>query len=214
MKCKFGGNCDTVFTGINIANLTNNFLRRDGGNTAIGTIDMNSHIIYNVADPWSNQDVASNNYVDTNIFTTAGDVVSGDIKLNVGSDLVRSLGCNNLTAGKKFTILLGTYTNMLSYSLPGSQLPVPIKINTDGGFLIFINQQPIGDFGQDLILCSQPLDMDLHLIKNVKDPINKFDAVNKAYVDGKKYKTATDIIPNTVMTDTVFTFPTVKYFQY
>ena len=54
----------------------------------------------------SNQDVATKNYVDTHAFTTAGGVVSGDIKLNVGSDLVRSLGCNDLSAGKKFGIYL------------------------------------------------------------------------------------------------------------
>ena len=97
----------TVYTGINIANLTNRFLRRDGGNTAIGAIDMNSHIIINVSDPLSNHDGATKNYIDTNAFTTAGGVVSGDIKLSVGSDLVRSLGCNDLSVGKKFTLLLG-----------------------------------------------------------------------------------------------------------
>ena len=38
-------------------------------------------------------------------------------------------------------------------------------------------------------------------------------AVNKAYVDRIKYKTATGIIPNTVMTDhTLFIFPTTKAF--
>ena len=102
---KFGRNGDrttTVYTVINIAHLTNSFLRRDGGNTAIGAIDMKSHIIKNVADPLSNQDVATKNYVDTYAFTTADSVVSGDIKLNVGSDLVRSLRCNDLSAGKKF----------------------------------------------------------------------------------------------------------------
>ena len=128
---KFGRNGDkttTVYTGLNIANLTNCFLIRDESNTAIGTIDMNSNIVKNVANPLSNQDVASKNYVDRNAFTTAGGVVPGDIKLNVGSDLISRLGCNDLTAGKKFTLLLGTDTNMLSYSLPASGLPVPVKM--------------------------------------------------------------------------------------
>ena len=93
---KFWRNFDRtipVYTGINIANLTNSFLRRDEGNTAIGAIDLNNNIIKNVAEPLSNKDVASKNYVHTNAFTTAGGVVSGDKKLNVGSDLIKSLGC-------------------------------------------------------------------------------------------------------------------------
>ena len=47
----FGRNGDRttpVYTGINIANLTNRFLRADGGNTAIGAIDMHSNIIKNM----------------------------------------------------------------------------------------------------------------------------------------------------------------------
>ena len=40
---------------------------------------MNNHIIKNVADPLSNQDVSSKNYVDINDITTDGGVVSGDI---------------------------------------------------------------------------------------------------------------------------------------
>ena len=55
----------------------------------------------------SNRDVATKNYVDTHAFTTAGDVVSGDIKLKFGSDLARSLRCNDHSAGKKITLLLG-----------------------------------------------------------------------------------------------------------
>ena len=119
---KFGRNVDIttpVYIGINIENLTNSFLRRDGGNTSIGAIDMNSHIITNMADPLSNQDVATTNYVDINDITTGG-VVYGNIKLSIGSDLVRSLGCNDLTTSKKFTLLLGSNTNIVTYSIPNS----------------------------------------------------------------------------------------------
>ena len=55
----------------------------------------------------SNQDVATKNYVDTHAFTTAGGIVYGDIKLKLVSDLVSSLGFNDHSTGKKFTLLLG-----------------------------------------------------------------------------------------------------------
>ena len=55
--------------------------------------------------------------------------------------------------------------------------------------------------------------MNLHLIKNVKSPVNRFDAVSKAYDDRIKYKTAIGNIPNIVMADhTFFTFPAAKGF--
>ena len=59
-----GDTATTVYIGINIENLINSFLRSDGGNTAIGAIDMNSNIIKNISDPLSNEDVATKNYVD------------------------------------------------------------------------------------------------------------------------------------------------------
>ena len=80
---KFGRNGDrttVVYTEINIVHLTNTVLRTDEGNTSIGVIDMDSHIMKNVTDPLSNQDVATKNYIDKNAITAAGCVVSGDIK--------------------------------------------------------------------------------------------------------------------------------------
>ena len=53
--------------------------------------------------------------------------------------------------------------------------------------------------------------MSQYSIKNVKSPVNKLDAVNKANVDRIKYKSATGTIPNTVRTDhTFFKFPAKK----
>ena len=55
--------------------------------------------------------------------------------------------------------------------------------------------------------------MDQHSIKNVNNPVERFDAVNEVYVDRVKYKSFTGIIPNTVSTDhTLVTFPDVKCF--
>ena len=143
---KFGRNDDRttpVYTGINIANLTNSFLRRDGGNTAIGSIDMNRHIIKNVSYPLSNQDVATKNYVDTNAFTTTGGAVSDDILVRAGSNPTVSLGCYDLGRGKMFMLLLGTDRNMLSYSIPNSGLSEPIKLITNAGFVILVHNLPI-----------------------------------------------------------------------
>ena len=98
---------------------------------------------------------------------------------------------------------------MLSYSAPNSGLPVPVKIKTDGGFAILINQLPICDFDHDVISCSQPIDMDLDLIRNVKNMVNQLDA----YVDHIKYITTTGMISNIAMTDHIlFTFSAAKAF--
>ena len=66
---------------------------------------------------------------------------------------------------------------------------------------------------RDEILCSPPIDMDQHSTKNVKNPADRLNAVDKAYADRIKYKIATGNIPNTVMTDHIlFTFPAAKAF--
>ena len=86
-------NCDrttTVYTGINIANLMNNFQRSDGGNTAIEAIDMNGNIIKNdgsvVKSRCCNQELCRHKR-----FYYCWRCVSVDIKLNVGSDLAKSI---------------------------------------------------------------------------------------------------------------------------
>ena len=95
------------------------------------------------------------------------------------------------------------------YRIPNSGLPLPVKIKTDVGFAILINELPICVFGRNEIFCSRPIEMDQHSIINLKNPTDRLYAVNKAYTDRIKYKTAFDNISNTVLTDHIlFTFPT------
>ena len=51
---------------------------------------------------------------------------------------------------------------MLSYSIPNSGLTLPVKIKTDVGFAVLIDELPICVFNRDEILCSHPIDIDLH----------------------------------------------------
>ena len=90
---------------------------------------------------------------------------------------------------------------------------MPVKIKSDEGFAVLTNQPPTCDFSQHIISCSQPMDMILHLFKHVNIPVNKFDAVDNAYVDRIKYETTTDIIHNIAIRDHIlFTFSTAKAF--
>ena len=102
---------------------------------------------------------------------------------------------------------------MLTYSVPNSELPVPVKIKADVGFATLIDELPICVFGRDEIVCSRPIDIDQHSIKNVKNVTDRLHVVNKAYAGRIKYKTATDNIPNTFMSDhSLFTFSDAKAF--
>ena len=66
--------------------------------------------------------------------------MSGDVVLRIDSDLVRILGCDNLSAGKKCIVMLGLYSNMLTYSIPKPFVLTPIELKTDAGFVILIDQ--------------------------------------------------------------------------
>ena len=92
-------------------------------------------------------------------------------------------------------------------------ITIACQDKTDVGFATLIYELTICVFGRDEILCSQPIDMDQHSIRIVKNPADRFDAVNKAYAVRIKYKTVTGNIPNTVMTDHIlFRFPAAKAF--
>ena len=65
--------------------------------------------------------------------------MSGDVVLRIGSDLVRILGCDNLSVDKKFILMLVSYSNILTYSIPKPFVLTPIELKTDAGFVILID---------------------------------------------------------------------------
>jgi len=88
------------------------YLRRDGTNTATGTINMTGNTLTNVSDPVFDHDVASKLYVDdktredcaSNV-SKAGDIITGNILISSEGNNDRVLGCTDLAVARSFSIL-------------------------------------------------------------------------------------------------------------
>jgi len=66
-----------------VTQLQDTFLRRDGGNTAVGTINMTGNTLTNVSKPIHDYDAANKIYVDENAgISKTGDTMLGDLNMN------------------------------------------------------------------------------------------------------------------------------------
>ena len=66
----------------------------------------------------------------------SGDTMAGNLLLSAGTDLVRLLGCTDLTPGKRFSLALGNLQNQMQFEViapPHTQTPLTLK--TTHGFL-------------------------------------------------------------------------------
>ena len=88
---KFGrsGKSNSVITeGVSLSYIGNNFLRRDGTNTANGSINMTGNTLTNVSNPVNTQDIATKNYVEQNTIlrngtqTMIGNLNMGNYSIN------------------------------------------------------------------------------------------------------------------------------------
>ncbi len=135
-----------------------------------GKLDLNNNIIQNLGDPVLGTDGVNKNYVDSK---TYGNILGsfGSTQIIVGSSSSNSLtSYNNFTYDGQYLNLNGIFnllntTNAIGLGSGGS-------LTVDGG-ASFLKNVYIGGV----------LDVNLQNIKNVQDPVNDYDAVNKRYLE-------------------------------
>jgi len=70
-------------TEVSLAQMNGIFLRRDGTNSALGTINMTGNTLTNVSNPVNEHDAANKEYVDENVgISKNGDTMLGDLDMN------------------------------------------------------------------------------------------------------------------------------------
>jgi len=137
-----------------------------------GKIVLDNNIITGLAEPTNLTDAATKNYVDSKTY----------------GNLLGSLGANEIVVG---TTTEGTLASFPSFTYNGNLL----TLNTSASFLIQNTENATGlgtggtfttlggaSFQKDVYIGGE-LDVNLKNIKSVADPIEAYDAVNKAYVD-------------------------------
>jgi F5/8 type C domain len=157
-------------------------------------IEMGGRSFVGVADPTNNQDAATKKYVDDKDalkVSKAGDTMTGNLSLNVGTDLLRTLGSSDLSGSKGFALLLRNIPNQIQ-----CQLGIPITLQTTDGFLcrsagndvIRFGKNPAG--GDNRVDVYRDFVMNQHFIADLHDPDSSQDAVTKIYADAMSYMTA------------------------
>lgn len=137
-----------------------------------GLLDVNNNRILNVADPINEYDAVNKEYVDKYFGNfTSGQLIISDTSGNAIT------GYNNLTFsindGTSGTLGLNPYTNIyIENSTNASGLGTGGTLTSLGG----------ASFNKDVYI-GGILDVNLQNIRNVADPVDDYDAVNKRYLD-------------------------------
>ena len=171
---KFGrsGKSMVVTEGVSLRYISNNFLRRDGTNTATGSINMTGNTLANVRHPVNAQDIATKNYVDGKV-NKSGDTMTGN--LDMSGDRVMNVPFSPTDTSDAVNA---------AYVVRGD-LDVEQKTVLRNG-----TQAMTGN-----------LDMDDHYINNLPNPVHDQDAVTKTYADTKMSRSGGTMMGDIQITD-------------
>ena len=176
---------------------------RYGTYGAIGNIDMRGYTLTNVLDPADVQDVATKQYVDTankafifgeGKYLAAGEVSVGGSRLdNVGTPIENHQASNKFyvdtiveaaTAGDKALRKLqdGIFASAGEIDMSGNTAANKNYVDNGGAIV----KNPDGSF-----TAVSDIDFIGYRLKNLSNPKDGRDAVNKAYVDKKSFSSVT-----------------------
>jgi hypothetical protein len=138
---------------------------------------MGGNKLFNIADPVNSSDAVNKKHLNTKVNKT-GDEMSGNLILKLLGKNFLSLGCNDLRAGKRFSLLLRNTQNVLY-----SQLNQPVSLQTSNGINYKVADGDIVKFSASNIMFHEDVYMDDCHISNLKSPASASDAATKGYVD-------------------------------
>ena len=190
---KFGRMSDakTRDTRVSLTNINNKYIRSDGSSPVSSSIDMKGNTLYNVSNPVNPQDVTMEEYVDTAnkafIFDDGRYMATND--LSMGGRRLNNVGM----PVKKHQASIKFYVEtVIESATTGNKALRKIR---DGIFRIettpLIKKNYVDNGGAIVKLPNgafttvSDIDFDGFSLKNIPDPIDGKDAVNKDYVDGR-----------------------------
>jgi len=113
--------------------------------------------------------------------------MTGNLLLSAGSDLVRLLGCTDLTPGKSFSLALGNLQNQIQFDvIAPPQTQTPLTLKTTHGFLIQSNNSDVIRIGGNTTMVYSNIMINNRRILNLPEPSSDDEAATKSYVDSRK----------------------------
>jgi len=120
----------------------------------------------------------------------SGDLMTGDLKISMNDDKLRTFGVCNMTAGKSVSLLLGDELNQIRHNFGHA-----IKIGAIHGLRITC---PVGEVCQLGTQSDANILMNNNFIKQLHGPNDDRDAATKQYVDTRCLKNSVGYIPNLI----------------